>query len=77
VTWPPGRVRLPGLDPDRTYRVQVEPISESALTCVHLPAWVKAGGVDLTGRVLASAGIEILPIHPEHSYLLRLTSASS
>jgi alpha-galactosidase len=75
VTWPPGRVRLPGLDPDRTYRVRVEPISESALTWVHLPSWVKAGGVDLTGRVLASAGIEILPIHPEHSYLLRLTSS--
>jgi alpha-galactosidase len=74
VTWPPGRVRLPGLDPDRTYRVRVEPISQSALTYVHLPSWVKAGGVDLTGRVLASAGIEILPIHPEHSYLLRLTS---
>src|SRR5207344_336598 len=76
VTWPPGRVRLPGLDPDQAYQVQVEPISLSGLAEVPMPVWVR-DGVELTGRVLGTAGIEILPIYPEHSYLLRLTKPNA
>jgi alpha-galactosidase len=52
VTWPPGRVLLPGLDPDRTYQVQVEPISWSGLAEVSIPVWV-LDGLELTGRVLS------------------------
>ncbi|HET9871998.1 MAG TPA: alpha-galactosidase [Propionibacteriaceae bacterium] len=74
VTWPPGRMRLPGLDPDTRYTVRVEPISTGGLSHLDPPAWVEAG-VTLTGRALATAGIEILPLHPEHSYLLRAVAA--
>ncbi|MFK5635802.1 alpha-galactosidase [Ornithinimicrobium sp. LYQ103] len=73
----PGRVRLPGLDPDRRYRVSA-PDPAAGLPGV-LPRtlsmsvpWARAGVV-LTGRVLDEIGIPMLPLLPEHAHLVHVT----
>ena len=66
LTAPPGRVRLPGLHPDRRYRI--EPIDPGA------DAAGATAAVTLTGRVLAEAGLRMPPQHPEHLVLIRVTS---
>jgi alpha-galactosidase len=73
ITWPPGRMRLPGLEADRVYSVSVEPISAGAMDQRLRPEWTRSE-VKLTGRILARTGVELLPIPPEHSYLVRLRS---
>ncbi len=61
LTSPPGRVRLPGLDPDRRYRVAVLGDDD--------------GAVVLTGRALGAAGLRVPTQHPERLLLLRITSS--
>ncbi len=72
---PPGRVRLPGLDPDTTYDVrplapgdEVEPGHGEAL-----PPWW-SDGVRLSGRTLAGAGVQLPHQFPERSVLLHVTA---
>jgi alpha-galactosidase len=60
LTSPPGRVRLPGLEPGRRYRVAVHGRDDD--------------DVVLTGRALAAAGLRVAAQHPEHLLLLRITS---
>ena len=60
LTSPPGRVRLPGLEPGRRYRVAVHGRDDD--------------GVVLTGRALAVAGVRVAAQRPEHLLLLRITS---
>ncbi len=60
LTSPPGRVRLPGLEPGRRYRVAVHGRDDD--------------GVVLTGRALAAAGVRVPALRPEHLLLLRITS---
>ncbi len=71
ITWPPGRIRLPGLQPDLLYHVAPAgprpPDSESA----GLPQWWHRG-LELTGRVLAEVGIQLPAMYPER---MRLISA--
>jgi hypothetical protein len=38
-----------------------------------IPAWAR-DGVRLSGNTLALAGLELLPLPPEQSYILRLTA---
>ncbi len=72
-TWPPGRVTFAGLDPDLAYAVALEhPVDPHDLTTTS-PPWTREG-LTLSGRVLAHSGLELLPIHPEHSYLVKLTA---
>ena len=71
TTWPPGPARLPGLDPDRRYDVRVEPAVDPRHLNRAQPTWMDAG-VTLTGRVLASTGLELAPLNPEQSYLILL-----
>jgi alpha-galactosidase len=59
LTSPPGRVRLPGLEPGRRYRVAVHGRDDDVV---------------LTGRALAAAGLRVVAQHPEHLLLLRITS---
>ena len=73
VTWPPGRARLPGLHPQTLYDVRVEPISMADLGGMPVPIWAR-DGVRLSGNTLALAGLELLPLPPEQSYMLRLTA---
>ena len=53
LTWPPERVTLPGLDPDRTYRVTAQAPGDSAVTGRFAPGWSRrpstGGGVPLAG----------------------------
>jgi alpha-galactosidase len=77
VTSVPGRLRLPGLDPDRRYRVAVQPPGDRpSLRQRRAPAWL-ARGVELPGRVLAGAGLRAPALNPEQLLLLRVTEVTS
>ncbi|WP_188186842.1 alpha-galactosidase [Nonomuraea sp. SYSU D8015] len=74
ATAPPGRVRLPGLDPDAVYRVRPLPPGDVAAGVNHVPpAWLLGGELVLPGSVLDRVGIQVPDLFPEHLLLLRLT----
>ncbi len=66
ITWPAGRVRLPGLDPEATYRVTPAGPASSAtrLDPRVYPAWWR-DGVELTGAVLGEVGVQIPALNPD------------
>ncbi len=69
----PDPARLPGLSPDRSYRVEPLAAGGSPSTSQRSgPPWLRAGGVVLPGRVLAEAGLAMPALHPEQALLLRL-----
>ncbi|PZF83991.1 alpha-galactosidase [Jiangella anatolica] len=71
----PPRLRLPGLDPDVTYRVTPVAGLSSALPRWARPAaWLEAGTVELPGRVLATAGLQAAPLNPGQVLTLELTA---
>ena len=77
ATQPPGLVRLPGLDPDRTYRLTLEPPGHRLTPTRVLPPWAVAAapggpGVVLPGRVLGRHGIQAPQLHPATLVLLHL-----
>jgi alpha-galactosidase len=70
---PPGRVRLPGLAPGTTYRVELLPPGDRIEGPGQpAPPW-SAGGVALSGQVLAQVGVQAPALFPERLVLLRLT----
>jgi alpha-galactosidase len=75
----PGRVAVPGLEPDRAYRVEaIFPTPADAdyahnYTQVQPPAWL-ADGADASGRFLAEVGLPMPILNPEHAVLLRFTA---
>jgi alpha-galactosidase len=71
VTFPPGRVCLPGLDPDQLYQVTSQPPGDRYPERVNYPAWWEKG-VALSGRTLATVGVQVPAIFPEYSYLIRV-----
>ncbi len=75
VTWPPGRVRLPGLDPDLRYRLLPVPPADHYPEAGQLPPWW-AEGVVATGRALESVGVQIPAMFPEYVHLLRAISTA-
>ncbi|WP_219413585.1 alpha-galactosidase [Pseudonocardia nigra] len=73
----PGALRLPGLDPDRRYRVTAQaPGDAPATRHATPPAWL-ADGVVVPGRVLAEAGVRAPALHPEQLLLLRATATDA
>lgn len=72
VTSAVGRVRLPGLDPNRTYRVSktATPGPESR----KVSWWTDGGPVELTGAALAAVGVQIPAQWPENAMLLDVTA---
>ncbi|MBI9115993.1 alpha-galactosidase [Sanguibacter suaedae] len=71
----PGRVRLPGLDPDRRYRVApLDPGGDIGDRTGHqrLSWWDE--GVTLTGRTLDRVGVQAPVQLPEHLVLLHITA---
>ena len=72
ATWPPGRVRLPGLAPDSLYRV--EAVHPGRAPQGAQPPWTTEG-VTLPGRVLGSVGVEAPSLDPDRSVLLRAVRA--
>ncbi len=71
VVWPPGKVRLPGLDPEGRYRVAMAGITAHPEHNVA-PEW-SAHGVTLSGAVLAESGVQLIPTFPESAYVVELT----
>ena len=70
VTWPPGRVRLPGLDPDRRYRVQPVAPADRYPEAPQVPPWWDRGVV-ATGRTLERVGVQIPAMYPEYLHFVR------
>ncbi len=71
----PAAVPLPGLDPDRRYRVTPLVPPGGARTAGRAdPPWWSAGGVTLTGRELSVVGLRLPVLAPEQCVLLELTS---
>jgi alpha-galactosidase len=71
VTSDVGRVRLPGLDPNRTYRVSkvATPGPEPRNSA---PWWVEGGRVELNGAALAAVGVQVPAQWPENAILLEV-----
>jgi alpha-galactosidase len=68
----PGAVRLPGLDPDRRYRVRSQPPGDTpAVRGLVPPAWL-AEGVTLPGAVLEHVGLRAPALFPEQLLLIRV-----
>ncbi|MEQ4725227.1 alpha-galactosidase [Nonomuraea sp. B19D2] len=71
-TWPPGRVRLPGLDPATVYSVRpLMPVTAHGTA----PAWT-SGGFALPGSALAVSGIAVPPLFPDESVLVHVIATS-
>ncbi|WP_017621946.1 alpha-galactosidase [Nocardiopsis chromatogenes] len=70
----PGRVRLPGLREDRTYRLvwRREAGAPSTLETAP-PPWFTAGGLTASGAVLARSGLQMPVLNPSQALLLHLT----
>ena len=74
LTWPPGRVQLPGLDPDRTYLVTAQPPGDAVASVRpgrQSPRWGGDQGVRLTGRFLAEVGVQAPLLNVDQLVLLR------
>jgi alpha-galactosidase len=73
----PGVVRLPGLDPARSYRVSAQaPGDRPATRGLRPPAWL-AEGVTLPGAVLGHVGLRAPALHPEQLLLVRAEAATT
>ena len=75
----PGRISIPGLEPDRNYRVEaIFPAPGDAdyahtFTQVQPPAWL-ADGAEANGSFLAEVGLPMPALNPEHALLLKFTA---
>ncbi|MBT2500757.1 alpha-galactosidase [Agromyces sp. ISL-38] len=71
VTYPPGRFTLPGLDPDRRYTLRIIAGSVDAGPGQSPLAWARQP-ITLTGRQLATAGLQAPVLFPAQLVLLEL-----
>jgi alpha-galactosidase len=72
ISLTPPALRLPGLAPDRTYRVERLPLPGERFGPARTqPAWVRAGTV-ATGAQLAAVGLQPPSLHPESAILVHL-----
>jgi alpha-galactosidase len=65
-----GRLRLPGLAPDRRYRVSPVLMGVPPRG-LRTPRWWQEAGSVFPGSVLTSAGLQAPGLQPEHAVLLR------
>jgi alpha-galactosidase len=72
IEWPAPRIRLPGLDLDRRYRVSH--LDESAPRPPgQSPPWT-VEGIELSGRILTDLGLETPLLDPDSSVLLHVVA---
>ncbi|MFD7458070.1 MULTISPECIES: alpha-galactosidase [unclassified Streptomyces] len=72
VQSPPGRVRLPGLDPDAVYHLSpLAPGDRPEGPTGHRLPWWHGDGVELPGRVLTAAGVQAPALYPERLALFQ------
>lgn len=67
----PAPLRLPGLDPHRRYRI--EPVALGAAPHAVQdapPAWLAAGGITVSGALLAELGLPVPLLGPEQALVL-------
>ena len=76
VQSPAGLMRLPGLDPDATYRVAPLTPGDTIDGPGMTPLTWWDGGVELSGRVLGDLGVQAPTLHPERMALLTATRVS-
>ena len=74
----PGRIRLPGLDPETVYRIEPIHLSSEALVrnAAGPPAWW-TDPTCVSGRTLASVGLQAPMLYPEQALVLRLETDSA
>ncbi len=76
----PGRVALPGLDPDTVYTVRLHYPADDAAGATFVqrtaPSWV-AGGAEASGRFLAEAGLPMPILNPEHAIVITATAGTA
>jgi len=70
----PARAPLPGLDPERVYRVRPLEGTGAVGVARALPAWWDGGELHLSGRVLDQVGIRLPVLNPAQALLLELTA---
>jgi alpha-galactosidase len=74
LTSPPGRVPLPGLDPDRVYRVTATATPNvpgpAAGSGVGEMPWAREG-LRMTGRLLEQVGVQAPPLPVDELVLIR------
>jgi alpha-galactosidase len=74
-----GRITIPGLESERTYRVDaIFPAPGDAdyahtFTQVRPPAWL-TDGAEAGGRFLAEVGLPMPILNPEHAVVLKFTA---
>ena len=65
-------LKIPGLDPDATYRVEVRRVGEDAVTHeIAPPPWL-ATGTELSGAELAAAGVQLPVMAPAQAILFHV-----
>ncbi|KQQ22060.1 alpha-galactosidase [Rathayibacter sp. Leaf299] len=73
-SYPPGRMTLPGLDPDAAYSVRLAPVTSPLGGPGQSPLpWTERETV-LSGRVLATVGLQAPVLAPEQLVVLILTA---
>ena len=74
---PPGLLRLDGLDPDATYRVEPLPLSQRIVNEYYFapPQWW-AAGFTMTGRALRWHGFQFPDVPPDAPLLFAVTRVS-
>lgn len=60
-----GRIALPGLARDQRYRVSAVPPAQAENDYLDRPAWIEAGGVEISGATLELLGVEGPVLWPE------------
>lgn len=69
----PAPLRVPGLDPERLYRVRPLALGADARTIQDAPpAWMTTDSIVLTGRALAEVGVAMPLLAPEQAQLFTL-----
>jgi alpha-galactosidase len=70
----PGLVRLPGLDPARSYRVRpAQGVPGPAVVQRSAPPWLTdPDGIVLPGSALAAVGVQAPALHPEQALVLEV-----
>ena len=66
------RLRLPGLDPDRRYRVRVRREIGAAEYGWIAPEWFTAGEIELPGSLLAEVGLQLPTLWPLQAFVLHV-----
>ncbi|GAA3634966.1 alpha-galactosidase [Microbacterium awajiense] len=73
TSYPPGRVRLPGLAPDRRYRLALSALTPNSAGATEL-AWAGPDGITVTGRQLAATGIRPPVQLPQRAVVVELVA---